>query len=56
MFMSFPPLPGIRNQSNLSTHTVRLIVGDIDGAMVVKGQVETNGDMLGLFKDVGEAL
>ena len=48
MFMSFPPLPGTRNQSNLSTNAVRLIVGDIDGAMKHGGEVETNGDMLGL--------
>ena len=48
MYMSFPPLPGTRNQSNLSTHAVRLVVGDIDGAMVDKSEVETNGDMLGL--------
>ena len=48
MFMSFPPLPGTRNQTNLSMHAVRLIVGDIDGAMGDKGEVETNGDMLGL--------
>ena len=46
--MSFPLLPGTRNQSYLSTHAVRLNVGGIDGAMEDGGEVETNGDMLGL--------
>ena len=32
----------------LTTNAVRLILGDIDGAMGDKGEVETNGDMLGL--------
>ena len=46
--MTFPLLPGTRNQSKLSMHAVRLIVGDIDGAMGDEGEVETNGDILGL--------
>ena len=46
--MSFPPLPGTRNLSELSTHAVGLIVGGIDGAMEDEGKVETNGDILGL--------
>ena len=29
---------------------VRLIVGGIDGAMEDEGEVETNGDMLGLWE------
>ena len=48
MLVSFPLLPGTRNQSNLSTNAVRLIVSGIDGAMEDGGEVETNGDMLGL--------
>ena len=46
--MSFPLLPGTRNQFELSTHAVGLIVGGIDGAMEDEGEVETNGKMLGL--------
>ena len=46
--MSFPLLPGTRNQSYLSTHAVRLNVGGIDGAMEDEGKVENNGDILGL--------
>ena len=44
--MSYPLFPGTRNQSNLSTHAVRLVVSGIDGAMEDGGEVKTNGDML----------
>ena len=46
--MTFPLLPGTRNQSKLSMHAVVLVVGAIDGAMEDEGEVETNGKMLGL--------
>ena len=44
--MSFPLLPGTRNQSKLSTHAVVLFVAAIDG----EGEVKTNGDILGLWE------
>ena len=48
VLVSFPLLPGTRNQSNISTNAVRLVVSGIDGGMKDGGEVETNGDMLGL--------
>ena len=56
MLMTFPLLPGTRNQSKLCTHAVVLVVGAIDGAMEDEGEVKTNGDIFGLLGVVGEAL
>ena len=50
MLMTFPLLPGTRNQSKLSTHVVVLVVGAIDGAMEDEGEVKTNGDILELWE------
>ena len=41
--MTFPLLPGTRNQSKLSMHAVVLVVGAIDGAM-------EDEDILGLWE------
>ena len=48
--MTFPLLPGTRNQSKLSMHAVVLVVGAIDDAMEDEGEVKTNGDIVGLWE------
>ena len=54
--MTFPLLPGTRNQSKLSTHAVVLVVGAIDGAMEDEGEVKTNGDIFGLWELLEKSL